>query len=100
MASESEVELKDFSCDTLNTGDTFYVHDFFNDSWWVPYHTIPKQFLILFLYFWNLNYRKKAIALELDLEEREILVQYDDRSQEWIRMDGTKMCSTPPVKKS
>lgn len=40
--------------------------------------------------------RKNAIVQEIDITEREILVNYEDDSQEWISVD-TRKIRFPPV---
>lgn len=36
--------------------------------------------------------RRAAVIQEIDLAEREILVNYDNDTQEWIGVDGRKIC--------
>ncbi|XP_065199941.1 PHD finger protein 20 isoform X2 [Planococcus citri] len=71
MACE-DAELIDFDNDVIEEGDPIYIYDVLNNSW------------------------KKSTALEVDSSDHELLVKYEDSSQEWVRMDGPKMCRCPP----
>lgn len=52
----------------------------------------PPVAYVLFIF----NSRKNAIVQEIDITEREILVNYEDDSQEWISVD-TRKIRFPPV---
>ncbi|KAK7602418.1 hypothetical protein V9T40_008007 [Parthenolecanium corni] len=72
MSESKAGELIDIDNDILNPGDTINVFNFLTNDW------------------------KNAIVQEIDITEREILVNYEDDSQEWISVD-TRKIRFPPV---
>jgi len=95
MSESKAGELIDIDNDSLNPGETINVFNFLNNDWFVisSYHSwesfLDYVTVIAFIC------RKNAIVQEIDISEREILVNYEDDSQEWISVDTRKIRFPP-----
>lgn len=95
MSESKAGELINIDNDSLNPGETINVFNFLNNDWFViSSHHSWKSFLHYFTVIAFIC-RKNAIVQEIDISEREILVNYEDDSQEWISVDTRKIRFPP-----